>query len=237
MATPTPALPKDFLVRYDCSSCSGKAGQNDKVGGELVVHTERSTASAGCRDRRRASAAKSFNSEGSASASGSLSAQNAAVAGAREDVFGGAFSAATAVSPDDRENLKPDAACVHAAGSSVHERGQGCATHTIVTTAESKLPAAEPSILPSEGYFIAYGHCLLAGAGTGASDEAAEEATEGARSVAGEFGGASGRARVSKKKRARGYGDALEIFQEGLRRFPASAALLYGASLAMQARA
>lgn len=95
---------------------------------------------------------------------------------------------------------------------------------------------------PPEKYFVAYGHCLLAGAGTGVYDEAAEAAAAAGhlcgamgQQRGGDFGGASGRARVSRKRRARRYGDALEVFQEGLRYFPTSTALLYGTSFTMQA--
>jgi len=103
----------------------------------------------------------------------------------------------------------------------------------------NRLPAAKVES-PSEDYFVAYGHCLLAGAGTGVYDEAAEAAAAYHPSgvmgqlPGGDFGGASGRARVSEKRRVCRYGDALEVFQEGLRRYPACTTLLYGASFTMQ---
>lgn len=103
--------------------------------------------------------------------------------------------------------------------------------------ARAEVPPTSP-----DRYFVAYGHCLLAGAGTGVSDEARERAAEtnGFCGTAGSNGrppflGADAAARISDKKRTQGYGDALEVFQEGLRRFPTSAALLYGSSFAMQA--
>ncbi|CAM9320186.1 unnamed protein product [Ectocarpus sp. 4 AP-2014] len=103
-------------------------------------------------------------------------------------------------------------------------------------------PAVESQVLLSDRYYVGYGHCLLVGAGSGALDEAAEEAVaegrssgNGGSSTIKDFGGARARARIREKNRTRGYSDALKVFQEGLRRFPSSAALLYGASLAMQA--
>lgn len=103
-------------------------------------------------------------------------------------------------------------------------------------------PAVESQALPSDRYYVAYGHCLLVGAGSGALDEAAEEAAaegrsggNGGPSTIKDFGGATARARIRGMNRTRGYGDALEVFQEGIRRYPNSAALLYGTSLAMQA--
>lgn len=102
-------------------------------------------------------------------------------------------------------------------------------------------PAVESHALPSDRYYVAYGHCLLVGAGSGALDEAAEEAAaagcsggNGGPLTIKDFGGARARVRIRGKNRTRGYGDALEVLQEGLRRYPNSAALLYGASLAMQ---
>lgn len=234
LAMPMPALPEGFLARFDRSR-SGKGGQSNKVGDALAVRTKRSAANAESRHRERAPAERPLVSERGASTSGSISAHYPDVGGAPESVFGGAFSPA-AVSPPDKESLKAYAASVHAADSSALERGHDSTARAVVTTPKSEVPAAEPPISAPESYFIAYGHCLLAGAGTGASDEAEEAATAGGQSVAGDFGGASGRARVSRKNRARGYGDALEVFQEGLRRFPTSVTLLYGASLAMQAR-
>ncbi len=106
----------------------------------------------------------------------------------------------------------------------------------LAAAATNRVPAAEVE-RPPEKFFVAYGHSLLAGAGTGVYDEAAEAAAAAGHPsgvMGGDFGGASGRARVSGKRRLRRYGDALEVFQEGLRHFPTSPALLYGTSFAMQ---
>lgn len=110
----------------------------------------------------------------------------------------------------------------------------------LAAASTNRVPAAEVE-RPPEKYFVAYGHSLLAGAGTGVYDEAAEAAAAAGHPsrvmgqlMGGDFGGTSGRARVSEKRRLRRYGDALEIFQEGLRRFPRSPALLYGTSFTMQ---
>ncbi|CAM9502410.1 unnamed protein product [Scytosiphon promiscuus] len=107
---------------------------------------------------------------------------------------------------------------------------------------ESDRATTEARLASSDRYFVAYGHCLLAGAGTGVWDEASERRAENdgfdgtARSSrGGGFLDAATAARISDNQRTRGYGDALEVFQEGLRRFPTSTALLYGSSFAMQA--
>ncbi|CAN0025105.1 unnamed protein product, partial [Ectocarpus sp. 12 AP-2014] len=134
------------------------------------------------------------------------------------------------------------------AGDSSGGGGDSAAADSCVTPAAVAIccvragPVVESQVLPSDRYYVGYGHCLLVGAGSGALDEAAEEAIAGGRSggyggpsTIKDSGGARARARIREKNRTRGYGDALEVFQEGLRRFPSSAALLYGASLAMQA--
>lgn len=234
MATPTPALPDGFLAQFDCSR-PDKAGGNNMVGDELAVRKERSAVNEGRRDRQLAPAERSSVSKWRASSSESISAEKPKNGGVPEGAFGGAFSTA-AVSPPNEQSLNPYTEGVHAADSAAPDRGRDLVASAVVATSTTGAPAAESPASPPERFFVAYGHCLLAGAGTGASDEAAEAATAGGQSVAGDFGGASGRDRVSKKKRARGYGDALEVFQEGLRRFPTSAVLLYGAALAMQAR-
>lgn len=226
MVTPMPALPEGFSTRFDCSRPENAGGKSKACiePAEPAARIERSTANAGKRDPQLAPAEGPLVSKGLASATGSISAQKSKIGGVTEGIFGGAFSPTTASSPDG-ERLNPR----KVAGS-------------VVDTPTKAMSATESQPSPQERYFIAYGHCLLAGAGTGASDEAGEAATAGdfnrmaGRSSAGDFGGASVRARISKSKRARGYGDAVEVFQEGLRRFPTSVVLLYGASLTMQAR-
>ncbi|CAM9144978.1 unnamed protein product [Ectocarpus sp. 6 AP-2014] len=134
------------------------------------------------------------------------------------------------------------------AGDSSGGGGDSAAADSPVTPAALAVacvragPVVESQALLSDRYYVGYGHCLLVGAGSGALDEAAEDAIaegrsggNGGPSTIKDFGGARARVRIREKDRTRGYGDALEVFQEGLRRFPSSAALLYGASLAMQA--
>ncbi|CAM9642986.1 unnamed protein product, partial [Ectocarpus sp. 13 AM-2016] len=134
------------------------------------------------------------------------------------------------------------------AGDSSGGGGDSAAADSPVTPAAVAISCVrtgavvESPVPPSDRYYVGYGHCLLVGAGSGALDEAAEEAITEGRSCGNgglstikDSGGARARARIREKNRTRGYGDALEVFQEGLRRFPSSVALLYGASLAMQA--
>lgn len=234
MATPTPALPDGFMAQFE-SPPPNKAGGNNKTGDEQAVRIDRSATQEGRKGRELAAAARRPVPERRTSACGSTSAQEPEGGCVPPGVFGGAFSLPT-VPPPDEEALKPYKARVHAAHYTALERDHDPATSAVVDSLTTTVPDAASLTSPPEGYFIAYGHCLLAGAGTGASDEAAEAATAGVQPIAPDFGGASGRARVSKKNRVRGYGDALEVFQEGLRRFPTSVVLLYGASLAMQAR-
>lgn len=236
VATPTPALPEGFLAQFDCF-LPDKAGSDNKVRDDLqvAVRIERSAANEGRGDRQLVPAERSSVSRRLASAAGSIPARKPEIDGVTEGVFGGAFSPTT-VSPPDGEVLHPHEVHVRDTDSAAVERGRGFATPAVVAAPTTAVPSAESQTSPPEKYFIAYGHCLLGGAGTGASDEAAEAATAGGQSMAGDFGGVGGRARVRKNKRTRGYGDALEVFQEGLRRFPTSTVLLYGASLAMQAR-
>lgn len=72
-----------------------------------------------------------------------------------------------------------------------------------------------------EGFFVAYGHCLLAGCGT-------------LTRKAANFMGARETKRRGKGGGGVSYADALRVFREGLAHYPNSACLLYGASLAMQ---
>lgn len=231
-AAPTPALPGGFLAQFDCC-WPDEVGASNTIRDEVAVRIETSSAEEGRKDQQLAPAARPADSNAPASASGNTSARKPRAGGASESVFGGAFSPTT-VSPPDKSLLNPHTARVYASESASPGHGHcSAAAPAVVSSPTATVPAAESSPPPPEQYFIAYGHCLLAGAGTGAS-EAAEVANSRGRSIGGDFGGASGRARVSKKKRTRGYGDALEVFQEGLRRFPTSVVLLYGASLAMQ---
>ena len=135
-----------------------------------------------------------------------------------------------------------------------------------------------------EGFFVSYGHCLLAGAGirtesraratttaplpehegaapdsgndVGTRGEGAPTTTATTKTAAllpenehltqgsggggrggrghGDGGGGSRGGFTPRGCRGRGYSHAIEVFDEGLRRFPTSAGLLYGASLAMQ---
>lgn len=215
--TPTPALPEGFSAQFNISVAE-EAGGSNAVHDELAARIETSAANEGRRDGQltpsdRPLVSKRFPS----TAAESISAQKPATGAITEGVFDGAFCPTAVVSPP--------------------EHGHDSVAPTVVSPPTTGVLAAQSQTSPPEKYFIAFGHCLLAGAGTGASDEAAEEAaTAGGYSCAADFGGASDRARVTSKKRARGYGDALEVFQEGLQRFPTSLVLLYGASLTMQAR-
>lgn len=80
---------------------------------------------------------------------------------------------------------------------------------------------------------------VRSGSGSGGGSDAAgrETRAEAASSSVPEKralpGGGSGGG-TARKFRGREYGRALEVFHEGLRRFPASTRLLYGSSLAMQ---
>eukprot|EP00752_Nemacystus_decipiens_P009596 g8574.t1 len=217
MVTPSPALPEGFWAQCDCS-CSDKAGRSDKVDHELAI---------GSRDGQPGPAERPVLSKRTTSAAGSTDAQKPEVSGVPERVFGGAFSPDTVVSPPADGSVALHSARAPAADSAAPERDRDLSASTVVASTTSIMLAAASPTSPSENFFIAYGHCLLAGAGTGASDEAAEAATERGQRVTGDFGGASGRARVRKKKRIRGYGDALEAtwFTDGRGDSPMTAML------------
>lgn len=72
-----------------------------------------------------------------------------------------------------------------------------------------------------EAKFIVYAHCLLVGSGVASSR---------VKPCLGAFAGFRPRSKSL-------YHDALEVFEEGLRRFPSSPCLLYGASVALQVSA
>lgn len=72
-----------------------------------------------------------------------------------------------------------------------------------------------------ETKFIVYAHCLLAGSGVASSR---------VKPCLGAFAGFRPRSKSL-------YRDVLEVFEEGLRRFPSSPCLLYGASVTLQVSA
>lgn len=78
----------------------------------------------------------------------------------------------------------------------------------------------------SEQFFVAYGHCLLAGSGTRVAPVTTLLGMKIAQPLTGEG--------IHRGLRRGDYADAFEVFAEGLRHFPTSAGLLYGVSVAMQ---
>lgn len=250
----TPALPDDFAARFDCPS-RGKCSGNDIVRDEPnPQHQARAAASGARRNSLLSSAAGASSIARSPSSSLGVAPSPEAIAAPKTNVFGiveGVFGGAFFPSPVPPIQGSPKKAngCSAAASRAAADGGEGGGgtdpDGPAATVAPVTIPAVRPPPPPpSERYFVAYGHCLLAAAGTGARDEATQAAAAAAGSCGGilspskigDFGSISSRARVSAKNRTRGYGDALEVFQEGLRRFPTSTILLYGASLAMQAR-
>ncbi|CAM9980812.1 unnamed protein product [Pylaiella littoralis] len=230
----TPAFPEDFAARFDFSSRDKFAG-NSIIRDDPNPQHEVSAANGEQRESRLSSRGTSSDFVGRPSISG---------------VFGGAFFSSSVPRIqgcpkkfDCGKQLDGCSAAAFASATDVGEGGGGSPGAPAVTAALAMNSAVKPPSPPSERYYVAYGHCLLAGAGTGARDEATEAAATAVGqcdgilgpSKIGDFGSVSSRARTSARRRTRGYGDALEIFQEGLRRFPTSTALLYGASLAMQA--
>lgn len=253
----TPALPDDFAARFDCSS------QGQFTGNNIVCDETNQYKVGAASGARRSSRLSSAGGASSFTRSRSFSLEVASpeavavpktdICGVVEGVFGGAFFSSPAPptqgSPTkvDCEILKQLDGCSVVASRAAADGRKGGGSGPegpAATVAPATTSAVQPPPPPSDRYFVAYGHCLLAGAGTGARDEATQAAAAAAGSCdgilspskIGDFGSVSSRARVSAKNRTRGYGDALEVFQEGLRRFPTSTSLLYGASLAMQAR-
>lgn len=102
----------------------------------------------------------------------------------------------------------------------------------------SRLTHVDPA--QAETLFYAYGHCLLAGSGVLPSSETKSGLGFGKGSEEGGSGGirqggpARGLWKEGRRWRRKLYRSALEVFDEGLRRFPRSVRLLYGASLATQ---
>lgn len=250
----TPALPEDLAARLDFCS-RDKLAKNSITHGESNPHHEQSAAN-GERGSRISSARKSFASKPSFSSEAvspeTIAAPKTTVCCIIRRVFSGAFCPSP-VPPNqcfpakvNREHPTQLNDCSVSASAATPDGGEGGGSGPdgpAVAVAHAAIPVVQPPSPPSDRYFFAYGHCLLAGAGTGARDEAKETVVVAAGhndgilgpSIIGDFSNISTRARTSAKSRTRGYGDALEVFQEGLRRFPTSTALLYGASLAMQA--
>lgn len=252
----TPAFPEDFAARFDFSSRDKFAG-NSIIRDDPNPQHEVSAANGERRESRLSSRGTSSDFVGRPSISlevaspETITAPRLNVCGVIRVVFGGAFFSSSVPRIqgcpkkfDCGKQLDGCSAAAFASATDVGEGGGGGPGAPAVTVALAMNSAVKPPSPPSERYYVAYGHCLLAGAGTGARDEATEAAATAVGqcdgilgpSKIGDFGSVSSRARTSARRRTRGYGDALEIFQEGLRRFPTSTALLYGASLAMQVR-
>lgn len=211
IVTPTPALPKDSLSHFDPSPPDEVGGKNEAR--YEPVRTERRDE--GRKGKQPTPDERPMVSRRFGSAAASIRARMPdSGGGVAENVFGGVFSPTVMSSEPDGESLEPHEVYVRVTDDATPKRDAGPVALAVAATSATAAPAAGSQTSPPESYFIAYGHCLLAGAGTGARDEAEEEASTWGRSCAGDFGGASGRARVSKKRRARGYGDALEVFRK-----------------------
>ena len=107
-----------------------------------------------------------------------------------------------------------------------HQRGVNFRTAARVDT--------EKEAQVSESFFIAYAHCLLVGTGTRSEKSTPLSLANHTTDVTVDEN-LRGKTRTMRKRGA-SYETALEVFNEGLRRFPKSTLLLYGSSVAMQVR-
>lgn len=87
--------------------------------------------------------------------------------------------------------------------------------------------------LAKQWLVFAYGHCLLAGSGTLPTVGIARD---GGGSGARNDRSAGSITNMGERPSRNPYRDALEVFADGLRRFPHSTGILYGSSLALQVR-